>query len=184
MRYVDGVYKSGFATSPSAYKAAVIPLFDSLDRLEKILQGKDYLVGDRLTEADVRLFVTIVRHILMRPNAPLLTSCDRYALTQFMLDTSSATCAPFATGILQFTCGCASCIGIFPHSKIRVISIISRPITIGRIHRCVSLVCIALHITVNVIDTIFAIDQPTSHRTCGSGTTHSHSVNVQDASVV
>ena len=45
-----------------------------------------------------------VRHILMRPNAPLLTSCDRYALTQFTLDTSSATCAPFATGILQFTC--------------------------------------------------------------------------------
>lgn len=36
-------------------------VFSSLDRLEKMLEGKDYLVGDRLTEADVRLFVTIVR---------------------------------------------------------------------------------------------------------------------------
>ncbi|KAL1948841.1 hypothetical protein VTO73DRAFT_10647 [Trametes versicolor] len=57
----NGVYKSGFATSQKAYEAAVVPLFESLDRLEKILTGKDYLVGDQLTEADVRLFVTIVR---------------------------------------------------------------------------------------------------------------------------
>ncbi|KAL1948842.1 hypothetical protein VTO73DRAFT_10648 [Trametes versicolor] len=57
----NGVYKAGFATTQTAYEAAVIPLFDSLDRLEKILTGKDYLVGDQLTEADVRLFVTIVR---------------------------------------------------------------------------------------------------------------------------
>ena len=98
------MYKSGFATTQEAYESAVYPLFDSLDRLEKILQGKDYLVGDRLTEADVRLFVTIVRHILMRPNAPLLTSCDRYALTQFMLDTSSATCARSATATPRFIC--------------------------------------------------------------------------------
>ena len=58
------MYKSGFATSQSAYEAAVVPLFASLDRLEKILTGKDYLVGDVLTEADVRLFVTIVSRIL------------------------------------------------------------------------------------------------------------------------
>ncbi len=58
---VDGVYKAGFATSQKAYEAAVIPLFESLDRLEKILTGKDYLVGNELTEADIRLFVTIVR---------------------------------------------------------------------------------------------------------------------------
>ncbi len=57
------MYKAGFATTQSAYEAAVIPLFDSLDRLEKILEGKDYLVGGRLTEADLRLFVTIVRSI-------------------------------------------------------------------------------------------------------------------------
>ena len=55
------MYKSGFASTQQAYEAAVVPLFQSLDRLEKLLQGKDYLVGGRLTEADVRLFVTIVR---------------------------------------------------------------------------------------------------------------------------
>lgn len=58
---LDGVYKAGFSTSQQAYEAAVYPLFDSLDRLEKLLESKDYLIGDRLTEADVRLFVTIVR---------------------------------------------------------------------------------------------------------------------------
>ena len=58
---VDGVYKSGFATSQEAYETAVVPLFQSLDRLEKMLTGKDYLIGNQLTEADVRLFVTIVR---------------------------------------------------------------------------------------------------------------------------
>jgi len=57
----NGVYKSGFAQTQQAYETAVLPLFESLDRLEGILTGKDYLVGDRLTEADVRLFVTIVR---------------------------------------------------------------------------------------------------------------------------
>ncbi len=36
-------------------------VFASLDKLEKMLQGKDYLIGDRLTEADIRLYVTIVR---------------------------------------------------------------------------------------------------------------------------
>ena len=59
-RFLDGVYKAGFAGTQEAYEKAVYPLFESLDRLEKILTGKDYLVGDRLTEADIRLFVTIV----------------------------------------------------------------------------------------------------------------------------
>ena len=57
----NGVYKTGFATTQEAYEAAVRPLFGSLDRLEKLLTGKDYLVGGTLTEADVRLYVTIVR---------------------------------------------------------------------------------------------------------------------------
>ena len=55
------MYKSGFATSQSAYEANVYPLFEALDRVEKILDGKDYLVGNTLTEADIRLFPTIVR---------------------------------------------------------------------------------------------------------------------------
>ncbi|KAI0948090.1 hypothetical protein AcW1_009689 [Taiwanofungus camphoratus] len=57
----NGVYRCGFATTQPAYEGAVIPLFNSLDRLEKNLVGKDYLVGNQLTEADVRLFVTIIR---------------------------------------------------------------------------------------------------------------------------
>lgn len=57
----NGVYKSGFASSQSAYETAVVKVFESLDKLEKILQGKDYLIGNVLTEADIRLFVTIVR---------------------------------------------------------------------------------------------------------------------------
>ena len=57
---IDGVYRSGFASTQSAYEKAVVEVFDSLDKVEKILTGKDYLVGDKLTEADVRLWVTIV----------------------------------------------------------------------------------------------------------------------------
>lgn len=57
----NGVYKSGFATTQEAYQSNVVPLFKSLDRLEKILEGKQFLVGDTLTEADIRLFTTIIR---------------------------------------------------------------------------------------------------------------------------
>ncbi|EKM50486.1 uncharacterized protein PHACADRAFT_200431 [Phanerochaete carnosa HHB-10118-sp] len=57
----NGVYRAGFAQTQKAYEDAVLALFSSLDRLEGILTGKDYLIGDRLTEADVRLFVTIIR---------------------------------------------------------------------------------------------------------------------------
>ena len=57
----NGVYKSGFATSQEAYDDAVIPLFDTLDWLEDRLAGSRYLMGDRLTEADWRLFTTLVR---------------------------------------------------------------------------------------------------------------------------
>ncbi|KAI0628583.1 glutathione S-transferase [Trametes polyzona] len=57
----SGVYTAGLAKTQEAYEAAVKALFDSLDRLEKILGLSDYVVGGRLTEADVRLFVTIVR---------------------------------------------------------------------------------------------------------------------------
>ena len=56
-----GVYKAGFATTQEAYDEALGPLFETLDWLEQRLEGKQYLVGDRLTEADVRLFTTLVR---------------------------------------------------------------------------------------------------------------------------
>ncbi|CAE6446320.1 unnamed protein product [Rhizoctonia solani] len=57
----NGVYKCGFATTQEAYESAVGPLFQSLDRLEKMIDGKEYYIGDRLTEADIRLYTTIVR---------------------------------------------------------------------------------------------------------------------------
>ena len=57
----NGVYKSGFATTQVAYDAAVGPLFDSLEWVEQRLSQKRYLMGNTLTEADWRLFTTLVR---------------------------------------------------------------------------------------------------------------------------
>ena len=57
----NGVYKAGFATTQEAYEEAVEPLFGTLDWLEDRLSRASYLCGDRLTEADVRLFTTLVR---------------------------------------------------------------------------------------------------------------------------
>ena len=57
----NGVYKSGFAPSQQAYHEAVTDLFGTLDQLEVRLADRRYLVGDRLTEADVRLWVTLAR---------------------------------------------------------------------------------------------------------------------------
>ncbi|MDV4168773.1 glutathione S-transferase family protein [Rhodovulum sp. FJ3] len=61
----NGVYKSGFATTQEAYDEAVVTLFDALDWLEGILSENRYLTGDRLTEADWRLFTTLVRFDLV-----------------------------------------------------------------------------------------------------------------------
>lgn len=57
----NGVYKSGFATTQDAYKEAFNELFDSLDWIEKRLSEHRYLVGNQITEADWRLFTTLVR---------------------------------------------------------------------------------------------------------------------------
>lgn len=57
----NGVYKCGFATTQAAYDAAVGPLFESLDWLEARLSRGRYLMGDRLTEADWRLWTTLMR---------------------------------------------------------------------------------------------------------------------------
>ena len=57
----NGVYKSGFATTQQAYDGAVHALFDQLDQLEDRLSRNRYLLGDRITEADWRLFPTLVR---------------------------------------------------------------------------------------------------------------------------
>lgn len=57
----NGVYKTGFATEQSVYDEEVRKLFASLDKLEDKLSRRRYLVGDQLTEADVRLFTTLIR---------------------------------------------------------------------------------------------------------------------------
>lgn len=57
----NGVYKCGFAGSQQAYEQAFDALFDSLDWLEDRLGTQRYLVGNRFTEADIRLFATLIR---------------------------------------------------------------------------------------------------------------------------
>ena len=57
----NGVYKCGFATTQEAYEEAFAALFSTLDTLDERLSKNRYLLGDRLTEADWRLFTTLVR---------------------------------------------------------------------------------------------------------------------------
>lgn len=57
----NGVYKAGFATTQSAYDEAIVPLFDTLEFLEQRLSTQRYLTGKDITEADWRLFTTLVR---------------------------------------------------------------------------------------------------------------------------
>ncbi|MFJ2694007.1 glutathione S-transferase family protein [Pseudomonas sp. NPDC087336] len=57
----NGVYRAGFATSQSAYEEAFDELFAELGRLEQLLSANRYLTGEYLTEADIRLFTTLIR---------------------------------------------------------------------------------------------------------------------------
>ena len=57
----NGVYKAGFATTQEAYEEALIPLFDTLDWLDDRLANQRYLTGSTITEADWRLYTTLVR---------------------------------------------------------------------------------------------------------------------------
>ena len=50
----DGVYRSGFATTQEAYSKAVKEVFEALDKTEKLLTGKDYLVLNKLMEVDIK----------------------------------------------------------------------------------------------------------------------------------
>ena len=60
-RVNNGVYKAGFATEQQVYQREVMALFEELDRLEDILSRRPYLAGARITEADWRLFTTLIR---------------------------------------------------------------------------------------------------------------------------
>lgn len=69
----NGVYQAGFATSQRAYKEAVENVFESLAYLEQCLEGREYLAGQTISEADIRAFVTLIRfdivyYILFKTN--------------------------------------------------------------------------------------------------------------------
>ncbi|MFK7875348.1 MAG: glutathione S-transferase family protein [Paracoccaceae bacterium] len=76
----NGVYKCGFATTQSAYDAAVTPLFETLDWLENRLGKSRYLMGARQTEADWRLFTTLVR---FDPVYHLHFKCNRKRIVDY-----------------------------------------------------------------------------------------------------
>ena len=57
----NGVYRAGFASTQSAYETAAREVFDTLDRIDAHLGASSFLVGDRFTEADLRLFPTLAR---------------------------------------------------------------------------------------------------------------------------
>lgn len=76
----NGVYKAGFATTQGAYDVAVRALFDTLDWLEARLSRQRYLVGGRITEADWRLFTTLVR---FDPVYHLHFKCNRKRLIDY-----------------------------------------------------------------------------------------------------
>lgn len=76
----NGVYKAGFASSQDAYDAAVHPLFDSLDWIEARLDARRYLMGERVTEADWRLFTTLIRFDLVYHTH---FKCNRAWITEY-----------------------------------------------------------------------------------------------------
>lgn len=76
----NGVYKAGFATSQSAYDTAVRPLFETLSWLEDLLSQHRFLLGEEITEADWRLFTTLVR---FDPVYHLHFKCNRKRLVDY-----------------------------------------------------------------------------------------------------
>ena len=96
----NGVYRAGFATTQEAYEAAVHPLFATLDWLEERLADRPFLLGHRLTEADIRLFTTLVRfdavyHGHFKCNLRRLVDYPRlasYARRLYELPGIAATC--------------------------------------------------------------------------------------------
>ena len=77
----NGVYKAGFATSQEAYDEAVGKVFESLARLEQLLGQHRYLTGNQLTEADIRLWTTLVR---FDPVYVTHFKCDKHRISDYL----------------------------------------------------------------------------------------------------
>jgi putative glutathione S-transferase len=77
----NGVYKAGFATSQQAYDEAVDAVFTSLERLEQILGQHRFLTGNQLTEADIRLWTTLVR---FDPVYVTHFKCDKRRISDYL----------------------------------------------------------------------------------------------------
>lgn len=93
------------AASQEDYDPAVRRVFEALDRLEKILDGKDYLVNNQLTEADVRLFVTIVGPLFCYQSLKIADmKLYRFASTPSMWGISRSICGLFVTDTPRFIC--------------------------------------------------------------------------------
>ncbi|MBD9733335.1 glutathione S-transferase C-terminal domain-containing protein [Streptomyces sp. H28] len=75
----NGVYRAGFATGQQEYEAAYADVFRRLEQLAQRLEGQRYLVGDTLTEADIRLFTTLVRFDAVYHGH---FKCNRYKLAE------------------------------------------------------------------------------------------------------
>ncbi len=96
----NGVYKSGFATSQTAYTDAVTMLFDTMDWLETRLSENRYLMGDTVTEADWRLFTTLVRfdpvyHLHFKCNRSRIVDMPNlwaYTRELYQVDNIAQTC--------------------------------------------------------------------------------------------
>lgn len=76
----NGVYKAGFATSQEAYNEAVNGVFTALDKLEAHLSQQRWLVGDQFTEADIRLWTTMIR---FDPVYVTHFKCDRHRVSDY-----------------------------------------------------------------------------------------------------
>jgi putative glutathione S-transferase len=84
----NGVYRAGFATTQLAYEEAFRDVFAALDELEARLAGRPYLCGERITEADIRAFVTLARfdvayHGIFKCNLRRVADCP--ALSAYLL---------------------------------------------------------------------------------------------------
>lgn len=77
----NGVYKAGFATSQQAYDEAVENVFKSLTRTEQILGQQRYLTGNQLTEADIRLWTTLIR---FDPVYVTHFKCDKHRISDYL----------------------------------------------------------------------------------------------------